>query len=316
MFLRELSEFSLQGLRIFAHVATLNSVAEAAVTLGLTQPAVSLQISNLEKLMGISLFERQGRRNVLTSRGQSFLEAVLPILEKLEQSVVETRDPDSATRPKLEIGSVEGVGEFWLSDRFHEFSKSEAGLRIFCEIHETEALEQHLITGRVSVIITTRKVEHPQTVSQLLMNERLLPVGNAEQIAKLKKQMDSFKKGERYWEKFDWIGYGDSLVTDRWATRWLENVGAVVDRRLRFAHKANSFSVIKTLLLDGQGICVAPEHACETDLKSGSLVSFESRKFPALKNKLYISYRESSLTRVHKEFVEWILKAAAKHRDT
>jgi DNA-binding transcriptional LysR family regulator len=316
MFLRELSEFSLQSLRVFSYVATLGSVAEAADALSLTQPAVSLQIGNLEKLLGFNLFERQGRKNVITSRGLSFLQRLLPQLEKLEQVVVESKDQDNMSKAKLEIGSVQGIGEFWLSRRFHEFSDKQKDVRIFLDIAENKQLEDMLITGRVSVIITTNKVEHAQITSQLLLNERLLPVGRKGAIEELRALVENSKRGDRFWQKVRWIGYGDPLNIDLWPNRWLENMGTVVDRRIRFAHKVNSYSVIKQLLLEDKGVCVAPEHTCERELSAGDLVALESKKYPAIKNKLYLSFREASLSRIHEDFVTWILKIAARDRES
>jgi len=306
MFLKDLSEFSLQSLRVFSYVVSMGSVVEAATALGLTQPAVSLQIHNLEKQLGFALFERQGRKNVLTARGEDFFRKVLPQLEMLEQILIDSKE-SSTSHPELSLGSIEGIGEYWLWTKVKDFSGKNKELRFKLEIQETEKLEEHLLTGRISISITPRKLEHPQIVSQLLMDERLLPVGRKKMIALLKDTLESTQAQERAWEKINWIGYGDSLSAETWAQRWLENVGFVIDRRFRYFHKVNSYSVIKQLLLDGAGICVAPEHTCEEELKANSLVSFESKRFPALTNRLYISHRERSLNKTHQEFKDWLL---------
>lgn len=306
MFLKDLSEFSLQSLRVFSYVASMGSLIEAASALGLSQPAVSLQIHNLEKILGFSLFERQGRKNVLTSRGEAFFKRILPQLEVLEQILQETRE-DDRSKPQLMLGSIEGIGEYWLWDRVHTFMKNVPDLRFKLEIQETDILEEHLMTGRLSFVVTPRKIERSQVVSQLLMDERLMPVGNKAQIAVLKEALES--KEERAWERLHWIGYGDTTSTESWAMRWLESIGLVIDRRFRYHHKVNSYSVIKQLLLDGCGVCVAPEHTCERELASGELVSFESKRFPALENRLYVSHREHSLNRVHQDFKNLLLMA-------
>lgn len=315
MFLKELSEYSLQSLKIFAYVASLKSMSEAAQALDLSQPAVSLQIHNLEKQLQFSLFERQGRKNILTSRGQSFLEKILPQLERLEQTLAESRDLEGSQRPKLEIGAVEGIGEFWFANRLSEFVKSsDQDARLFLEIEDSKVLEEHLLTGRISLILSTQKMEHPQVVSQVLLEEKLMPVGTEEQISELKLTLEKSRPNDGVWQKFRWIGYGNTVGTEQWAAKWLENVGILVDRRLRFSHKVNSFSVIKMLLKEGRGVCVAPFHTCDQELDEGTLFSLESKRFPALRNAIYVSYREGSLNKVHQEFLEWILKAAKKPR--
>ncbi len=282
-------------------------MAEAAERLGLTQPAVSLQIHNLEKHIGIHLFERQGRRNVLTLKGQQFFRKLLPHLERLDELLVEIKEDDSG-KTELSLGSIEGVGEYWIWNRFNEFAKNHDGLRVFLEIHDSRQLEELLLTGRLSIVITARKIEHPQVVSQVLMDEKLVPIGTQEQVERLKKTfLDS--KNERPWEFIHWIGRGDNSSSDPWTLRWLENIGKVVDRRFRYHHQANSYAVVRHLLLDGEGICVAPMHSFEKELRDKKLFSLETTELPSLKNRLYISHRESALSKIHSEFKDWIINS-------
>ena len=149
-------------------------------------------------------------------------------------------------------------------------------------------------------------------MSQVLLDERLIPVATKENITALKEALEN-KESERAWEKIQWIGYSDTSFSDPWALRWLESVGFIVDRRFRYHHRVNSYSVIKQLLVDGSGVCVAPEHTLESELKSGELEALESKKYPALHNRMYISHREGSLNSFHEEFKEWILKMGAAY---
>jgi DNA-binding transcriptional LysR family regulator len=63
----------LRPTRTFVTVAQLGSVSKAAQQLRIAQPALSRQISNLERELGFKLFDRVGRRLVLTSEGEQFL---------------------------------------------------------------------------------------------------------------------------------------------------------------------------------------------------------------------------------------------------
>jgi DNA-binding transcriptional LysR family regulator len=310
MFLEELSEYSLQSLRVFAFVASTGSVVEAARELKISQPAVTLQIHNLEKHLGFPLFERRGRNNVLTSRGRAFFENLLPELERIEKVLLETKHEEVLARPKLFVGTVEGVGEFWLSERLSTFTKMHSGVRFFIEFDKTPMLEEKLLTGQLSIVITPRKIEESRVVSQLLMEETLLPVGRADLIDKLKKILGDKNREKRFWEAFDWIGYGTTNDVDPWVQRWLEHLGVFVDRRFRYAHVINSFQVVKSLLVEGAGLSVLPLHTCENEIQSEELKSLESTKYPALHKKLYISYRDQSLSQMHLDFCSFLLKGS------
>lgn len=63
----------LRRARTFVTVAQLGTVSKAAQQLHIAQPALSRQISNLERELGFKLFDRVGRRLVLTSEGEQFL---------------------------------------------------------------------------------------------------------------------------------------------------------------------------------------------------------------------------------------------------
>ena len=64
----------LRELRTFVAVAELGTVSRAAEQLHVTQPALSRQIANLEGELGIKLFDRTGRRLLLTSEGAQMLQ--------------------------------------------------------------------------------------------------------------------------------------------------------------------------------------------------------------------------------------------------
>jgi len=307
MLLSELADYSLQGLRYFSVVASKGSVADAAKLLNVSQPAVTLQIQNLEKHLGFSLFERSGRRNVLTARGTNLFVKMLPQLEKLNVILIDAKYEEQTLRPRLYIGTVQGVGEYWLSSMLADFSKIQKDYRIFLEFEETAVLDDRLLTGQVSLVVSPKKVEEEVVVSEPLMEERLIPIGHQAVIDRLDKALKDRSKNPRFWESFDWIGYGTSTNSDPWAQRWLEGAGVFLDRRFRFTHVINSFEVIKKMLVSGHGVAVVPEHTCETELKSGALVSLETKKYPALKNILYLCYRQDSLTNPQIEFKDWLL---------
>jgi DNA-binding transcriptional LysR family regulator len=310
MFLSELADFSLQSMRVFVHVATLGSVAEAAKTLGLTQPAVSLQIQNLERQVGQALFEKQGRRNILTGKGEALLRKLLPELERLEKIMTEARESEKLHDSKLFFGSVAGLGEYWLRPRILDFLKIEPQARFLWDIAESDKLEEELVTGQLFLIISTKRIEDTRVVSQVLLEEKLTPVGKKDEIDRLKEILKKAKKSDRFWEHFRWIGYGDAEHFDPWTLRWIESQGFFVDRRFKYSHRINSFSVITELMKSGLGISVAPLHTVQNEIKEKSLYALDTKDFPPLINRLYLSYREASLNLVHEKFKDWLLKTA------
>ena len=74
----------LKQLRAFCHAARLGTVTRAAEALFLSQPAVSLQLAALEKALGVSLFERLGRRLAMTREGEVLYEIARPLVDGID----------------------------------------------------------------------------------------------------------------------------------------------------------------------------------------------------------------------------------------
>ena len=97
---------TLRQLRVFASVARHLSFVRAAEELGLTAPAVSMQISDLEASVGLPLFDRVGRSASLTMTGEYFLvhaRRILGSLREAEDTIARFRGLKGGT---LRIGMV------------------------------------------------------------------------------------------------------------------------------------------------------------------------------------------------------------------
>lgn len=75
---------SLRALRAFAQVARLGSVSRAAEALGLSQPAVTLQLQSLARQHGVELLERSGRRLIPTQAGEALLGLARPLVDGID----------------------------------------------------------------------------------------------------------------------------------------------------------------------------------------------------------------------------------------
>jgi DNA-binding transcriptional LysR family regulator len=110
-----MSRINLDQLSAFLHVVRLGGVGKAAEALGLTQPAVTARIRNLEQTIGAALFDRTGGALRLTKRGEmlvSHAERFEHLSGLLERDVIE---PDSI-EGRLRLGVSETVAQCWLAE--------------------------------------------------------------------------------------------------------------------------------------------------------------------------------------------------------
>ena len=108
-------------LRIFHAVASAGSFTHAGQTLGLSQSAVSRQISALEEEISTPLFQRQARGLTLTDEGELLFTAVTDVLGRLAAAEEALKNVHESPRGALKITASHGIGAYWLLPRLGAF---------------------------------------------------------------------------------------------------------------------------------------------------------------------------------------------------
>jgi DNA-binding transcriptional LysR family regulator len=123
-------------LAAFCAVVDRKSFSQAAEQLGVTQPAVSLQIRSLEKRLGERLVDRSGRRVEPTEAGLRLYRSAQRMLA-LQQQLLEEVSGDGELRGRLEIGCSTGPGATVLPLLLCEFQQENPGVTISLSVNDT-----------------------------------------------------------------------------------------------------------------------------------------------------------------------------------
>jgi LysR family transcriptional regulator, transcriptional activator of the cysJI operon len=128
-------------LAAFCTVVELKSFSQAAERLGVTQPAVSLQIRSLEERLGQQLLDRSGRRVEPTEAGQRLYRGAQRLLA-LEQQLVEdvAGDEEGELRGELAIGAATGPGATVVPLLLSEFQRQNPAVRVELTISDTQTV--------------------------------------------------------------------------------------------------------------------------------------------------------------------------------
>jgi DNA-binding transcriptional LysR family regulator len=128
-------------LAAFCAVVERKSFSQAAELLGISQPAVSLQIRSLEERLGTQLIDRSGRRVEPTEAGGRLYRGAQRLLALEEQLLEDVAAGDEGPlRGRLELGASSGPGETVLPVLLGEFQREHPDVHVALAVHDTQTI--------------------------------------------------------------------------------------------------------------------------------------------------------------------------------
>ncbi|MEC9329327.1 MAG: LysR family transcriptional regulator [Pseudomonadota bacterium] len=134
---------TIRQLQVFEAVARHASYTRAAEGLHLTQPAVSMQIKQLEGSVGLPLFEQIGKRIFLTQAGEAMLRHAQTIIGHLAAAREEMDDLKGVDSGRLRI-AVASTVNYFATRLLARFARQHPGVKITLDVTNRETLLQNL----------------------------------------------------------------------------------------------------------------------------------------------------------------------------
>ena len=141
----------IRHLRYFLAVAEAGSFSRAADRLGISQPSVSQQMRDLETALRVVLFQRRGKRILLTPRGLIFQEHARAILRQLENFLQELNSEPGQLRGTLHLGVVPILNVPLVPQLVGMFTADHPGISLIVEEISSTEIETALEEGRMDV---------------------------------------------------------------------------------------------------------------------------------------------------------------------
>jgi LysR family cyn operon transcriptional activator len=141
----------IRHLRYFLAVAEAGSFSRAADRLGISQPSVSQQMRDLEAGLRVSLFQRRGKRILLTSTGLIFQEHARALLRELENFLQEVSNEPGRLRGTLHLGVVPVLNVPLVPELIGMFAADHPGINLIVEEVSSTEIETALEEGRMNV---------------------------------------------------------------------------------------------------------------------------------------------------------------------
>lgn len=176
--------FTLKQLRYFEALVRHGHFGRAADACAISQPALSMQIKELEESLGTALFERGARRIGLTSFGEEFALHVRKILRSVEELSDLARASHDRLVGRLRIGIIPTIAPYLLPKIISSLNREHIGLDIHVRETMTSKLLQELAEGRLDTAIVALPISETAFTEIALFKENFVLVRPSEDEGK------------------------------------------------------------------------------------------------------------------------------------
>jgi LysR family transcriptional regulator, hydrogen peroxide-inducible genes activator len=191
-----MKDVTLRQLRYFDALARHGHFGHAAAASAISQPALSVQIRELEATLGTQLFERGARQVRLTGPGQALLARVREILSAADDLHDLARAASGQGLGRLRLGVIPTIAPYLLPTLLPLLSRQAPGVDLHLRETLTPRLLQELADGRIDAAIVALPVSEPAFVEMPLFEEEFmlvrpaadagLPVPDGEGLARMR----------------------------------------------------------------------------------------------------------------------------------
>lgn len=286
--------YTLRQLQIFLKLAQTLSFTKAAEELHLTQPAVSLQLKNLQTQFDLPLFEVVGKKVYITDFGQEIATAAEKILEEAYAIDAKTHAHKGQLTGRLKI-SVVSTGKYVMPYFLSEFLQLNPGVELVMDVtNKTEVirtLEQNEVDfALVSVVPDTIKTEGIK-----LMQNKLYLVGNGK--AQHKRIVD-----KSIIENLPLIYREMGSATRNAMERFISKNHVPVRRKIELT----SNEAVKQAVIAGLGYSIMPLIGIKNELNSGDLKIIKIKGLPMVTNWQLVWAKHKKFTTVAQHYIDFI----------
>ena len=262
--------FTLDQLRILKAIAAEGSFKRAADSLYVSQPAVSLQVQNLEKQLSVPLFDRGGRRAQLTEAGHLLLNYGERIIALCQETCRAIEDLQNLQGGTLIIGASQTTGTYLLPRMIGLFRQKYPDVSVQLQVHSTRRTSWGVANGQVDLAIIGGEV--PAELQDTL---QILPYAEDELALILPvfhplAQIETIQKEDLYKLQFITL---DSQSTIRKVIDKVLTLHEIDPKRLKIEMELNSIEAIKNAVQSGLGAAFVSTTAIEKELQMGVLHS-------------------------------------------
>ncbi|KQP49069.1 LysR family transcriptional regulator [Pseudorhodoferax sp. Leaf274] len=245
------STLQLEQLRTFSLVAQTGSFSAAAEQLGLTQPAVSMQVRQLERRLAVRLLERVGRGVNATAAGAELMLHVPRIATAVEAALSAVSPYASGVNGCVRLGASVTTCLYLLPQALRQLRDAFPALRIVVSTGNTEELVRAIESNTLDLALVTLPVSSRSLSTTPIFKDEFVAIGRVNTCAWPKRLTQEALGTLRL------VKFGRGTTTQGIVDQWLRKRGPVPQPVMEL----DSVEAIKAVVAAGLGCAIVPRMA-------------------------------------------------------
>jgi len=291
---------TLRQLKVFESVARHLNYTRAAEELFLTQPAVSMQIRQLEESLGLALFEQLGKRIHLTEAGQEVLVYARGISQQLDELEDVLNHLKGVGGGKLRI-SVATTANYFIPTLLGTFARRYPGVTVSLDVTNRETLLQQLTENIVDLVIMGQPPAELDAEAEAFMENPLVIVAPPEHPLAQEKKIPLKRLQDEVFLVRE-PGSGTRVAMERFF--------AEREIHLKTGMEVGSNEAIKQSVQAGLGLGLLSRATIEQELELKRLVVLDVAEFPIMRHWYVVHRKGKRLSDAAQAFRTFMLKEA------
>jgi LysR family hydrogen peroxide-inducible transcriptional activator len=276
---------SLRQLRYLESLAETRHFGHAAQACAVSQPALSMQIKELEDELSVSLVERRKTGIELTAQGEEIARRARNILASVRDLMDYAKHQEGVLSGVLKLGAIPSIAPYLLPAALPELQRQFPALSL--QLHETVTsnLVHELVTGALDVILVALPIDDPEVDTFPLFDDRFILAVKAT------------KRNQR-------LRHASAEMLSHDRLLLLEEGHCLRDQALSYCHMvtrearesfgASSLATIVQMVANGYGITLLPEMAIASEIHSGGDIRLLRFRAPEPKREIGLAWRKTS----------------------
>ena len=280
---------TLRQLRYFQAVVEHGSFSRAAESVHVSQPALSLQIRELESTLGAPLFERESRGVFLTQLGRAAHQQTLRVLD--EALLLETMGKRFEEGPfRITLGVVSTVAPYMVEGLIEHLQAPPSRVELDVMEASSNELTHCLLAGRLDAAILSLPLGMMELAERPLFEDRFLVAGRPERLAAFRALADTPNAAD-----LAQADIGPLLTLGESHCLGDLVLGACSMWRLNEVHRgAGSLATLARLVASGVGLTLLPESAALCERAASPDLSFIRLPPPEPSRRIGLAHRMAS----------------------